>query len=173
MIKSPGPGNPSFFILDFFSSTQVFTMMTLSGPIINIDDDEDDHDVIIAVCEKLGIRDHLKCFRDGEEALNYLKFSHEYPAIILCDVNMPKITGFELRKTINANNTLRERTVPFIFYSTAANLVQVREAYNMTVQGFFLKGTTFQEAERTLRVILEYWCLCKHPNSLLAKGRLV
>jgi CheY-like chemotaxis protein len=142
--------------------------MTLSGPIINIDDDDDDHEIITAVCQKLGVKDHLKCFRDGDEALAYLRNSHEYPSIILCDVNMPKLTGFQLRKTINANNVLRERSVPFIFYSTAAEMSQVREAYNMTVQGFFLKGTTFAEAERTFRVILDYWTLCKHPNSFVA-----
>src|SRR5687768_18546691 len=130
--------------------------MNLSGPIINIDDDEDDHEIITEVCEKLGVRKHLKCFRDGKQALDYLKLSSEYPCIILCDVNMPQITGFELRKTINANNTLRERSVPFIFYTTAANHVQVREAYEMTVQGFFLKGTNFEEAERTFKVILDY-----------------
>jgi CheY-like chemotaxis protein len=144
--------------------------MNLSGPIINIDDDEDDHEIIIAVCEKLGISKYLKCFRDGEQALEYLKVSHEYPCIILCDINMPKITGFELRKTINANNSLRERSVPFIFYSTGADLLQVQEAYRMTVQGFFLKGADFQEAERTFKVILDYWLLCKHPNSFMKNG---
>jgi CheY-like chemotaxis protein len=139
--------------------------MNLTGPIINIDDDEDDHEIITEVCEKLGISEHLKCFRDGNEALEYLKLSNEYPSIILCDVNMPRTTGFELRKAINANNFLRERSVPFIFYSTAASQMQVREAYDMTVQGFFLKGTSFEEAERTFKVILDYWALCKHPNS--------
>jgi CheY-like chemotaxis protein len=142
--------------------------MNLSGPIINIDDDEDDHEIIIAVCEKLGVSEQLKCFRDGQKALEYLKISMHYPSIILCDINMPKVTGFELRKAINANNILRERSVPFIFYSTAADLNQVRKAYDeMTVQGFFLKGSTFEEAERTFKVILDYWLLCKHPNSFL------
>jgi CheY-like chemotaxis protein len=141
--------------------------MHLPGPIIIIDDDEDDHAVIIDICLRMGIEKHLKCFREGQEALEYLRLSHEYPCIILCDVNMPKITGFELRKTINANNVLRERSVPFIFYSTAAELEQVREAYNMTVQGFFLKGSSLNEAERTFKVILDYWLLCKHPNSMI------
>jgi CheY-like chemotaxis protein len=147
--------------------------MNLSGPIINIDDDDDDHEIIIAVCEKLGIGKHLKCFRDGEQALEYLKVSHEYPCVILCDINMPKITGFELRKTINANNSLRKRSVPFIFYSTGADLLQVQEAYGMTVQGFFLKGKDFRDAERTLKVILDYWLLCKHPNSFIKNGSAV
>jgi CheY-like chemotaxis protein len=140
-------------------------MLTVSGPIISIDDDEDDHEILRAICDSLGVGKHLKCFRDGEEALEYIKSSLRYPSIILCDVNMPKITGFQLRKAITANNTLRERSVPFIFYSTAAELSQVREAYNMTVQGFFLKGSSFAEAEHTFKTILEYWCLCKHPNS--------
>jgi CheY-like chemotaxis protein len=140
-------------------------MLKLSGPIINIDDDEDDHEIINAVCKNLGVQKHLKSFRDGSEALDYLKTTHDYPSIVLCDINMPVITGFELRRTINANNVLRERSVPFIFYSTAAEASQVREAYDMTVQGFFLKGSSFQEAQQTLKIILEYWCLCKHPNS--------
>jgi CheY-like chemotaxis protein len=146
--------------------------MKVPGPIINIDDDEDDHEIIIAICEKLGIAKYLKCFRDGQQALDYLRVSQQYPAIILCDINMPRITGFELRKTINANNTLRERSVPFIFYSTAAELAQVQEAYKMTVQGFFLKGTNFEEAERTFKVILDYWLLCKHPNSFVTNGEV-
>jgi CheY-like chemotaxis protein len=141
--------------------------MNLSGPIIVIDDDEDDHEIIIEVCERMHLKKYLKCFRGGEEALSYLKSSLEYPCIILCDINMPKVTGFELRKTINANNNLRERSVPFIFYSTAADIQQVREAYRMTVQGFFLKGSSLEEAERTFKVILDYWLLCKHPNSIM------
>jgi CheY-like chemotaxis protein len=147
--------------------------MHLSGPIINIDDDEDDHEIITSICEKFGIRKYLKCFREGDEALHYLKLSREYPCLILCDINMPKITGFELRKTINANNILRERTVPFIFYSTGATLAQVREAYQMTVQGFFLKGTNYEEAARTFKVILDYWLLCKHPNSFIKRESTV
>jgi CheY-like chemotaxis protein len=146
--------------------------MKLTGPIIVIDDDKDDHEIIIEVCEQMNLRKYLKCFREGEEALEYLKNSQEYPCIILCDVNMPKITGFELRKIINANNTLRERTVPFIFYTTSADLMLVREAYNsMTVQGFFLKGSSLDEATRTFKVIIDYWTLCKHPNSMLAVNR--
>ena len=141
--------------------------MNLTGPIINIDDDEDDHEIISVVCDKLSIGKYLKSFRDASEALAYLKSTMEYPCLILCDINMPRVTGLELRRTINANNALRERSVPFIFYSTSANIAQVREAYKMTVQGFFLKGSNFIEAERTIRVILDYWLLCKHPNSIM------
>lgn len=139
--------------------------MNLSGPIINIDDDEDDHEILKTVCDRIGVKQYLRCFRDGEEALQYLKVTSEYPSLILCDVNMPRVSGFDLRKTINANHNLRERSVPFIFYSTSASPPQVREAYQMTVQGFFLKGTNFEEAERNFKVILDYWLLCKHPNS--------
>jgi CheY-like chemotaxis protein len=146
--------------------------MTLFGPIINIDDDDDDHEIITSICEKLGVVKYLKCFRDAQMALEFLKSSREYPSIILCDINMPKVTGFELRKTINANNTLRERSVPFIFYSTAADQLQVCEAYKMTVQGFFLKGSNFEEAEKTFKVILDYWLLCKHPNSFIKNGAI-
>jgi hypothetical protein len=52
-----------------------------------------------------------------------------------------------------------------MFYSTSANQQDINEAYSqMTVQGFFKKGRTYEEVKNMLKMILEYWTVCKHPN---------
>ena len=42
------------------------------------------------------------------------------PFMILCDVNLPGHSGFEIRKSIADNKEIRYKSVPFIFWSTTA-----------------------------------------------------
>lgn len=139
--------------------------MNISGPIILIDDDEDDHEIFIAVCENLGVCHHLKHFNNAMDFLSFFESTALKPFIILCDINMPKMNGLQLRAVINENEKLRRKSVPFIFFSTAATEAQIREAYDLTVQGFFVKGNSVTDIQDKFRLILEYWSDCRHPNS--------
>jgi CheY-like chemotaxis protein len=140
--------------------------MNISGPIIIVDDDEDDHDIIKAICKKLGICDFLMFFNSGIDLLKFLRTSNQRPFVILCDINMPAMDGLAVRKLIESDPYLKSKSVPFIFFSTSSTKEQIRTAYDMTVQGYFVKGITLEETERKLRRILEYWSDCKHPNSI-------
>jgi CheY-like chemotaxis protein len=78
-------------------------------------------------------------------------------------MNMPRMSGLELRRRINEDEILRRKSIPFVFFTTAASKQQVEEAYDLTVQGFFIKEPSFIETQRTFKLILEYWDKCKHP----------
>ena len=138
--------------------------MPLNGPIIFVEDDADDQYIFQEVCEKLGLADRLKFFPSAESVLNYLRTSNERPFSIFCDINMPEMDGLELRKQINNEEELRRLSIPFVFLSTAANPKQVRTAYDLTVQGFFLKEQRFSDMLGTIKMIIEYWKKCYHPN---------
>lgn len=130
-----------------------------------VDDDEEDHDIMRSACEILGASDSLKFFHDGHALLTYLKTSESPPFLILCDINMPHINGLDLRAVIWNDVDLKRISIPFIFFSTSASPSQIKKAYDLTVQGFFLKGNSMDETVRKLRLILDYWKECKHPNS--------
>jgi CheY-like chemotaxis protein len=84
---------------------------------------------------------------------------------ILCDINLPGMNGFEFKSEIDNDFKLMEKSIPFIFFSTAATKPIVTEAYTkMTVQGFFQKNDNIEELKYSLKTIIEYWKLCKHPN---------
>lgn len=138
--------------------------MNLKNPIIIVDDDQDDQFLMKKVCEKLGVTNKILFFDDGRDALEYLRTTTDKPFIIISDINMPVINGFELRREINKDAALREKSIPFIFFSTAASPSQIREAYQLTVQGFFLKETSMSKIEETLRMVFDYWTNCKHPS---------
>lgn len=134
-------------------------------PIVIIDDDTNDHFIFEEVCGKMKLKNPLKFFNSAVAALEYLQTTSDQPFIIFCDINMPKMTGLELRRAIDEDDRLRRKSIPFIFFTTAASKPQIDEAHRLTVQGFFIKESTFGETENILRLILEYWKKCRHPNS--------
>ncbi len=129
-----------------------------------VDDDHDDHEIFRIVCTHLGVCDYFKHFENGDDLLQYLRTTDEKPFIIFSDINMPKMNGLQLREEIIADESLRKKSIPFIFLSTAATPEQVRKAYDLTVQGFFAKGNTLEDTQNKIRLILAYWADCKHPN---------
>jgi CheY-like chemotaxis protein len=139
--------------------------MAITGPIIVVDDDDDDHYIIRRVCEKL-VDTPVLFFTDGEKALSYLRVTQERPFIILCDVNMPVMNGLELKQCINRDEDLKRKQIPFIFFSTSAMASIVKDAFDMGVQGFFIKAQSLDEMEKTLGVIFNYWAKCEHLNAL-------
>ena len=87
------------------------------------------------------------------------------PFIILSDINMPKLTGFELREKLKTDANLALRCIPYLFFSTALNQKAVIDAYSLSVQGFFVKQSSMAELEKTISVIMEYWKRCAAPNN--------
>lgn len=139
--------------------------MSLKGPIISIEDDEDDQFLIKRILEELDISNELLFFPNGQEALHYLEITTEQPFLILCDINMPIMNGIEFRKQIMKSDYLREKAIPFVFLTTAANQELVRTAYDETVQGFYKKSTNFAQFQEQIQLIVKYWQSCLHPNS--------
>jgi CheY-like chemotaxis protein len=136
-------------------------------PIVVIDDDPDDHFIFQEVCRKIKYSNELKFFKSGPSALEYLGTTTDEPFIIFCDLNMPQMNGLELRRKIEQDKKLKKKSIPFIFLTTSASKNQIQEAYDLTVQGFFLKESSFDETERVLTLILEYWRKCKHPKAYM------
>lgn len=141
--------------------------MSLAGPIISVEDDEDDQYLIGEVIRQLNLPNPLRFFSNGQAALHYLRTTSEQPFLILCDINMPIMNGLELRKEINENEYLRMKSIPFVYLTTAANTQLIKEAYNSMVQGFYKKAIDYSGLNQQLKLIVEYWQSCLHPNSQL------
>ena len=100
-----------------------------------------------------------------QEALNFLNRADTIPFLILSDINMPKLSGFELRNKLRVDAQLQLKCIPYLFLSTALNEQTVIDAYSASVQGFFVKQNSITELEKTIHVIMEYWKRCAAPNN--------
>ena len=138
--------------------------MNKNGPIIIIEDDMDDQEMLVEIFQKLGYANQIVYFADGNKALEYLNKTDTQPFLILSDINMPKINGFELRNKVFTNEQLHIKCIPYLFFTTAADKKSVIDAYSLSVQGFFKKPDSMEGLESTIRKIVEYWKECIAPS---------
>jgi CheY-like chemotaxis protein len=136
------------------------------SPILIIDDDLDDLEMIKEAAEKVNIKRPIHFFSSGKEFMDFLKETSHAPFLILSDVNLPSETGFDIRKRIYDDAQLRYKTVPFIFWSTAASEKQIQFAYDLPAQGFFVKPSNFEDLCATFKDIVNYWQKSLHPKRI-------
>lgn len=141
--------------------------MDKNGPIIIIEDDADDQEILMEVFENLNYPNKVIFFSNGQEAIDFLTGVDTNPFLILSDINMPKLDGFALRAKLKTDAALQVKCIPYLFFSTALNQQSVIDAYSLSVQGFFVKQNSMQEVERTISVIIEYWKRCVAPNNFV------
>jgi CheY-like chemotaxis protein len=140
-------------------------MEKITGPIIIVEDDVDDRELYAECIQSIGINNKIRLFNTCMEALEYLRTTTEQPFIILSDINMPVMTGLQFKEQIQAEPGLREKGIPFVFISTNASPFFVRKAHELSVQGYFLKPTSFDSMVKMFKTLFTYWALCKHINN--------
>ncbi len=136
-------------------------------PIIIIEDDSEDQELILEILRELKVSNQLQTFSRCEDALTYLKQERCEPFLIICDINVPGMKGIEFKKHLNGDSETRLKSIPFVFLSTAAERNIVNEAYDkLSIQGFFKKPTRISDLKRILQLVIEYWRVSIRPTTL-------
>ena len=138
--------------------------MNKSGAIIIVEDDGDDQEMFGKVFKELNYANEIIFFNDGQEALTYLTAESSEPFIVFSDINMPKLSGSELREKVHNNEDLRLKSIPYLFFTTSAQQKTVIEAYSKSIQGFFIKQNNYENLKRIIKIIIDYWQECVSPD---------
>jgi DNA-binding NtrC family response regulator len=138
--------------------------MNKKGPIVIIEDDNDDQEILAEIFKELNYANKLIFFGDSFKALEYLTDTQIEPFLVLSDINMPKLNGMELREKVVNNEDLRLKSIPYLFFSTSAEQRHVIDAYSRSIQGFFIKPVNYDKLKSVIVKIVEYWQECESPN---------
>ncbi len=113
----------------------------------------DDNDFIRLTLKKdlgaLGFTDVYEAI-NGMEALTQLE---RKPDIIICDINMEPLNGFEFVKHVRALNPPASK-VPIIFLTGDAHKDSVHEAISLSIDGYLLKPVTQEKLKSKLTALL-------------------
>ncbi|HWJ89538.1 MAG TPA: response regulator [Flavisolibacter sp.] len=131
--------------------------MPKKGPILIIEDDFDDQELLKEVFEDLNIVNEIKFFESCISVLEYLVTAIAKPFLIISDINLPLMTGLELKARINETECIRKKNIPFIFFTTNPGHTVVAEAFEMNAQGYFVKPSTLDGIKEVIRKIVDYW----------------
>ena len=120
------------------------------NPIIVVDDDELDIRLVKRHCARSNLENELLSFTSGNEFLSYLseieEVADEMPALVLLDINMPIISGFDVLKRTRERNAFK--ILPIFFMFTCSDDPQEREkALELGANGFCSKETSFNDSQ--------------------------
>lgn len=81
--------------------------------------------------------------------------------IILLDLNMPCMNGFEFLKTLRDEPILKR--IPVVVLTTSDNEDDRKQAYQFNVAGYILKSVAFPQFAERMAALTHYWSLCRMP----------
>lgn len=128
--------------------------MRLNPPIVYVvDDDDDDRFLIGRVFQKHHPDCLLFMFADGLELLEYLTEQRgEEPSLVLLDLNMPVMSGFETLQRLQQNDRLR--AIPAVVLSTSADETDRARSHRLGAKAFFTKPTRYTDLVQLIDRIL-------------------
>ncbi|MCM4158748.1 response regulator [Antarcticibacterium flavum] len=110
--------------------------------ILLVEDNEGD---ILLTTEALNdseIATNISVVKDGLEALNYLQKKDKYsnarsPQLVLLDINLPKVNGFEVLREIKSSEDLKH--IPVVILSTSSSEEDIHKCYSNYATCFITK----------------------------------
>ena len=125
--------------------------------ILVVDDDQEDHDILLEYFRNCGKDEHVKFFRNGLEALNYLldiPSNPMLPKLIVLDLNMPIMNGKQTLLQIKQNKRLKD--IPVIIFSTSENEGEKRKCMSFGAVDYIVKPSTFNEGLKMIQKFTAY-----------------
>jgi CheY-like chemotaxis protein len=140
--------------------------------ILLVDDNHDDRFLLKRAFTKAGIVNPLREATSGNEAIEYLrgegKFSdraaHPMPGIILLDLNMPAVDGFQVLQWIRAKLPVQGMLV--IVLSRADEMRLINRAYALGANSFLTKPGSEDELQELIKTFKDYWLLRNKPPDI-------
>ena len=103
-----------------------------------VDDDDLDVMIVSRALNQIGIVNPVVRKKDGEEALEYLKAcSGEMPCVILLDLNMPRMDGFEFLCHVKAHPTLKD--IPVVILTTSTSEADMIRSFKLGALEYVVK----------------------------------
>ncbi len=106
----------------------------------------------------------IEYFSDAASALKYLRETEDEIFLIISDIKMPGMDGFTFKKTIDTDEQLKRKSIPFIFASNSTSKDDITAAYDNKVQGYFQKPLDTEMATQLFDKIFNYWLVSRHPH---------
>lgn len=134
--------------------------MTNQRPILLVEDNPDDVELTVHALEQNGVKNPIIIARNSAEALERL-FGKEgleppaLPAVVLLDLNLPKIGGIEILRQIRANE--RTKLLPVVVLTSSKEERDIVDSYAFGANSYVRKPVDFDEFHTAARQLSMYW----------------
>jgi hypothetical protein len=134
-----------------------------------VEDNQQDEMLILRALRKVNLANQVKVVRDGQQALDYLfgegEFSqrtgNEVPAVILLDINLPRVSGLDVLDRVRADP--RTHLVPVVVLTSSDEERDRMRSYRGGCNSFVRKPLDFAEFAQTVASLGVYWVATNEP----------
>ncbi|SOD83283.1 response regulator [Spirosoma fluviale] len=123
--------------------------------IFHVDDDEDDRFLLQQVFQQYCPTCEIKPLSSGEELLEFMADASVLPSLILLDMNMPVMGGFETLRSIRQES--RYDSVPVIILTTSDQMADQQMASELKANGFITKPPTLKQLNQIVIELKRTW----------------
>jgi CheY-like chemotaxis protein len=129
--------------------------------LLYVEDSFDDRYLFIKAAERAEVSFRVLMVEDGQEAIDYLSGAKTFadrkkfpvPELVLLDLKMPGVGGFEVLDWIRAQSTFRE--LPVFVFTSSYQHVDIQRAYARQATAFLTKPSDFSSLVRLARAVNE------------------
>jgi CheY-like chemotaxis protein len=141
-------------------SAKEFIGRPSKGAVLIVDDDSDDIELMRLAFEKAKAPCGLMSVSNGAEAIEYLAGEGKYsdrkhfpmPLLVLLDINMPRVNGFDVLAWIQKHATSKFPLVITLSYSHLES--DIRRAYELGTSAYIAKPVDLDSSVSLVRLLI-------------------
>src|SRR5947207_4574966 len=119
--------------------------------ILLVEDSPYDAELTIRALTRRHLANKLVHVKDGAEALDFIfgtgayavRHTLQHPNVVLLDLNLPKVDGLQVLRTIKADE--RTRNIPVVVMTSSQEQRDLVDSYKLGVNGYIVKPVDFDE----------------------------
>lgn len=121
-------------------------------------EDADVHVEFTRIALEGGKRTKLEIARDGETALELLAARAERPpALILLDLGLPRMSGFDVLHAVRNHASPRVRRTPIVVLTTSRAPDDIQRAYDLCANAFVSKPLELDDYVELIEALRSWW----------------
>lgn len=137
--------------------------------ILLVEDNADDEELTLRALKRHNLANAIDIVRDGAEALEFLfctgaysdRDSMDFPAVILLDLMLPKVSGLDVLKAIRENKSTA--LLPVVVLTSSDEEVDMIRSYQLGANSYVRKPVDFADFSEAVAQLGLYWLLRNEP----------
>jgi len=130
-------------------------------PVLLVEDNADDETLLREAYRRARVGFPLSVARDGLEAVAQVRGAAQRPALVLLDLKLPGLSGFEVLEQVRADD--RTRSLPVVVLSSSQEQADIARSYACGANSYLVKPLDFGELEAMMRDVVCYWLRHSEP----------
>jgi two-component system, response regulator len=149
----------------------VLASATSHNPIdvLLVEDNYYDVDLTTHALRDAILPERIRAVHDGAEALDFIFCTGDYanrdprqqPKLILLDLHLPKVDGFEVLRRIRADPLTED--IPVVIFTQSKEDRHIIEGYKRGANSFLVKRHDFDEFMKAIQALGIYWLVMNRP----------